>query len=274
MFYTGVGSRKTPLNILDYMSKVATWLEQQGYILRTGDASGADEAFRDGCTNKYVYRPKDSTEKAKEIAARYHPAWHKCEAFSKLLHARNAFQVLGTDLNDPSDFLICWTQDGCEQHSTRSIKTGGTGTAISIASEYGIPVFNLSNGLGVLHKHLITIFCLGSEQAQPIKLQRACLHKTTDGLDITVKSASGLGRSFAPTWQMVMDLKNGKLDEVEYERQYLNILEAVGAEDIRELYTQYKGGVLTFLCYCHEGIFCHTHLLIKWLTSRFPKLFY
>jgi hypothetical protein len=46
-------------------------------------------------------------------------------------------------LISPVKFVICWTPDGAISHAGRSIRTGGTGTAISIASANQIPVFNL-----------------------------------------------------------------------------------------------------------------------------------
>jgi len=53
------------------------------------------------------------------------------------------FKFLEKDLSTLSEFLICWTPDGCINHKDRSIKTGGTGTAISIADYYKIPIYNL-----------------------------------------------------------------------------------------------------------------------------------
>lgn len=67
------------------------------------------------------------------------------EPFIRALMARNCQQVLGPNLDDPSKFVLCWTPDGCEHASTRSRTTGGTGLAISVASEFGIPVFNMAN---------------------------------------------------------------------------------------------------------------------------------
>ncbi len=61
------------------------------------------------------------------------------------LHVRNTFQVLGPNLDDPSDFVVCWTPDGAEKAEDTSEVTGGTGTAIRIASTYEIPVYNLRN---------------------------------------------------------------------------------------------------------------------------------
>lgn len=145
-YYTGVGARKTPKNILKLMTCIAYLLEQQGYILRSGGADGADKAFEAGIKNpkdKQIYYANQATPEAMKIAAQYHPAWNRCSSYAKKLHGRNAFQVLGSDLNTPSKFLICWTPDGCTHHADRIINTGGTGTAISIADAYGVKIYNL-----------------------------------------------------------------------------------------------------------------------------------
>jgi predicted Rossmann fold nucleotide-binding protein DprA/Smf involved in DNA uptake len=46
--YAGIGSRKTPQDILENMTKIATWLESLGYTLNSGGAKGADEYFEKG----------------------------------------------------------------------------------------------------------------------------------------------------------------------------------------------------------------------------------
>jgi len=144
MFYTGVGSRKTPHNILTLMTSIARKMNWMGYTLRSGGAEGADKAFEAGAdNNKSIFYAKDATSEAMTIAGSFHPAWHKCSNFAKKLHGRNAFQVLGAQLNHPSIYCICWTPDGCNSHATRQFSTGGTGTAISIADARGIYVTNL-----------------------------------------------------------------------------------------------------------------------------------
>jgi hypothetical protein len=50
-FYCGIGSRKTPENILIKMSKYASILERMGFTLRSGGALGADRAFERGVVN-------------------------------------------------------------------------------------------------------------------------------------------------------------------------------------------------------------------------------
>ena len=143
--YTGVGSRKTPKEILAIMAAVARELESRGFTLRSGGADGADKTFEAGVQygNKEIFYANQATQQAMEIASSFHPAWHKCSEYARKLHGRNAFQVLGQDLQSPSKFLLCWTPDGCIDHASRKYQTGGTGTAISIASANNIPIFNL-----------------------------------------------------------------------------------------------------------------------------------
>jgi len=146
-YYTGIGSRKTPKEILYIMKDIATQLALKDFILRSGGADGADKEFEYGCDlvngKKEIYLAKHCTLNAQKIALQFHPAWNRCSPYAQLLHGRNTFQVLGRDLSTSSNFLICWTQDGCKNHKTRTIKTGGTGTAISIADHYNVPIYNL-----------------------------------------------------------------------------------------------------------------------------------
>ena len=150
-YYTGIGSRETPQSVMEIMSKLATALEREGYILRSGGAGGADDAFESGVVNpqnKNIYLPwkgfngRTSTfynipNKCFELAKTIHPAWNKCSQGAQKLHARNTQQILGTELDSPSKFVVCWTSDGTA--------IGGTATAIKLARKNGINVYNLHN---------------------------------------------------------------------------------------------------------------------------------
>lgn len=155
--YAGIGSRQSPSEICQLMTIIAGALQNE-FILRSGSAPGADEAFEKGVTNnnKEIYIPwkgfagNDSqlytqSDEAFYIASQYHPNWKNLKESVKKLMARNVHQVLGKDLKSPVYFVLTWTPDGCESHKTRSQKTGGTGQAISIASENDIPIFNMKN---------------------------------------------------------------------------------------------------------------------------------
>lgn len=148
MFYTGVGSRKTPADVLELMVRIAMKAAQSGYVLRSGGAEGADKAFEQGCDlvhgPKEIYYAKQATAEAMDLAAQFHPAWNAFTEYAKKLHGRNSFQVLGLTLDKPSERFICWTPDGCVTHAQRTRATGGTGTAISIADAYHIAICNLA----------------------------------------------------------------------------------------------------------------------------------
>lgn len=144
MKYAGIGSRKTPDEVLQYMYALAAWLAGKGVALSSGGAYGADTAFERGCKTVYgykaIYGAEHVNQASIELAAKYHPAWDKCSDYAKKLHARNGFIILGADLNTPVDFIICWTPDGKI--------VGGTGQALRIAGDpqYNIPIFNLAVG--------------------------------------------------------------------------------------------------------------------------------
>lgn len=154
MNYAGIGSRRTPPDILKLMQLIALDLSAAGYTLRSGGADGADLAFEDGASKKEIFLPwkgfnnntsllYDIPVKAFEISAQYHPRWKALTQAAKKLMARNAQQVLGKNLDNPVEFVICYTPDGCTKGEERTKDTGGTGQAISIASSVNIPVYNL-----------------------------------------------------------------------------------------------------------------------------------
>ena len=99
------------------------------------------------------------------------------------------------------------------------------------------------------------------------------------GVDITVKSATGIARMFAPTWPMVRGHQTHSLDNSHYTLLYEGILDSLPPEVWKQLEDMHAGGTLTLLCYCadlnHDGgrKFCHTHVLIEYMLRRWPKFF-
>jgi len=148
-FYTGIGSRETPKDVIILFKNIGKILGKTQYTLRSGHAIGADQAFEEGCDmvngKKEIYLPWENFEKSNsnlivrdkkafEIAENFHPYWYNLKPGAKKLQARNSHQILGKDLNTLTNFVICWTKDGKG--------TGGTGQAIRIANYYKIPVFD------------------------------------------------------------------------------------------------------------------------------------
>lgn len=139
MIYAGIGSRDTPGNVLDLMQGIGRHFSHKGYVLRSGGARGADGAFEKGeCFGrKEIFTAYHSQFHPAWFthASRYHPKWGKLNQHAKELHARNSAIVLGEALDAPVNFIVCWTSDGKA--------SGGTGQALRIADDLGIPVYNL-----------------------------------------------------------------------------------------------------------------------------------
>lgn len=95
------------------------------------------------------------------------------------------------------------------------------------------------------------------------------------GLDITVKSSTGWSRAFAPTWDMVMGHKAGQISDEEYIAAYTQILDQVSTPAWQTLYDEglIWGCNLCLKCYCPDGKFCHTHLLIDYAVEKWPDVF-
>ena len=152
--YAGIGARATPPSVLTAMTVMAGWLARQGWRLNSGGAAGADSAFAQGTPagQRTLYLPwsgyndcagpdcrvlsQSEFEPCLAIAARLHPAWDRCSPAVRKLHARNA-AILGVGAGRRVDAVVAWTPGGTV--------TGGTGTAIRIATDAGIPVLNLGS---------------------------------------------------------------------------------------------------------------------------------
>ena len=157
-YYTGIGSRDIPLEYGKRMFETCERLSNLGYILRSGGADGSDTQAEMGQgvgnSGKEIYLPFKNfndrftgipledldpglVKKAELYVSEVHPNWEAvCRRnLVKKLHTRNIFQLLGRDLTIPSDFVLCYTDDGTPK--------GGTATVMNLAKKMGIPVYNL-----------------------------------------------------------------------------------------------------------------------------------
>lgn len=174
-YFAGIGSRTIPTHIKVGMGNLAEILTTEGYTLRSGNATGSDQAFASGVIeNKaqiwlpwndfelefqeshpdHEYRrvgtcccPGSDDPEAWESVEKFHPYYKEMQKlqntpYSKKYYdfmkfmSRNYRQIRGFGEPD-SEFVICWTHDGTA--------VGGTGQAIRIANHYNIPVFNMYN---------------------------------------------------------------------------------------------------------------------------------
>jgi hypothetical protein len=196
LMFSGVGSRETPEIFKFFMASISYILGCKGYGLRSGRAKGSDHFFEIGVPNHMaakaeIYLPRanfgqrthcrsvEVTDSKALMEAmwiidknRIHENWQnlinqKGGEFSVSAHTRNVFQGLGLvpHVTNPSKFLICWTTCGSKTFEETSEITGGTRTAIRLASIYGIPVFNLAK-----HEDCIRLYKMVTDFASKYRI--------------------------------------------------------------------------------------------------------
>ena len=151
LYYTGIGSRETPKEILDIMHSIADKLPYVGYTLRSGGAEGADSAFEEWCIGKKeIYLPWNGyngkhedgkeyfvykeTEETYQVVKDNHQFWYCLSPGARKLIGRDYLELVGNN-GVKSKFVIGWTD--YEEGS------GGTAYTFRLARKLGIPVYNL-----------------------------------------------------------------------------------------------------------------------------------
>ena len=85
-------------------------------------------------------------------------------------------------------------------------------------------------------------------------------------LDTTIKSATGLGAVFAPTWLMVMDWKRGAMDWDTYTQQYTELMRERYHKNQAAFFEALQTDELIVCCYCKDTYAstrqCHRYLLV------------
>jgi len=88
------------------------------------------------------------------------------------------------------------------------------------------------------------------------------------GIDITVKGNPN--HVLAPTWDMVMAFKKGKITWEQYRERYLQLLSErykTRRKEFIDLIEQARKEDVVLLCYCKDERFCHRTLAKEFLES-------
>lgn len=101
-----------------------------------------------------------------------------------------------------------------------------------------------------------------------------------DRLDTTVKSGSGLGKLFAPTWELVGGIKHHEtagadarwvkytpLTQEEYSAGYYALLRVRYRKNAASFLELLDRERMTMCCYCAADRFCHRHLAVTILEK-------
>jgi uncharacterized protein YeaO (DUF488 family) len=84
------------------------------------------------------------------------------------------------------------------------------------------------------------------------------------GLDITVKSGD---KTFAPSWNIVMDLKNGNITWEQYKEKYTQMMRKSYKQNTKRWLELINKDELTLICYCTDPNRCHRTLLADMLVK-------
>lgn len=171
---TVIGSRETPISAQDRITWFSSMVQQYEGIVRSGGAPGADSACERGITNPYakqIFLPFSNfngvesgigvytldqlhsrhNQAAEDISSRFHPNWSavlRNNTTVKLM-TRNVFQILGPDLNAPSDVVVMWAKGSRSSVVKKDSQNrifdvpGGTGLAVRLAYHLEIPILHV-----------------------------------------------------------------------------------------------------------------------------------
>lgn len=89
-----------------------------------------------------------------------------------------------------------------------------------------------------------------------------------DRLDITVKSGK---KAFAPSWEIVMGVKNGTMTQQQYIVKYNEMMNKSMANNSKIWQELLSRNRVVLVCFCPKGAFCHRVLLAKILEMRGAK---
>lgn len=97
-------------------------------------------------------------------------------------------------------------------------------------------------------------------------------YRGPDGLDITVKSAQGISRSLAPTWELVGGIKGWRgypsLTVAQYTDSFYALLRRRYRTDDRPFLDILEREAVVLLCYCpQQSAFCHRSLAVNILEK-------
>lgn len=187
--FTLIGSRKAPKEECDILKEAAVTLLEAGAFGLSGGAQGCDHAFTEALLHMaaqcnvsasefgqihipwngfndlysgqydgacYLNRNVYMRQHALGLARMAHPYWHNLSSGGRALHGRNPYQILGDDLDTPTNVVICWAKT-----NKAGDVLGGTATACTIARQWVIPVINLYTSHG--HLQLEQLLSLVSE---------------------------------------------------------------------------------------------------------------
>ena len=106
-----------------------------------------------------------------------------------------------------------------------------------------------------------------------VQITRKQMKRGIKGVHVARGNNNTRGITFAPSWDMVSRWKAHQVTEAAYTKEYRLILEKIERKDWEWLSEQSIDNVVIVLCFCKDGDFCHTLVLIEYALEHFSDLF-
>lgn len=76
-------------------------------------------------------------------------------------------------------------------------------------------------------------------------------------------------KELAPSWDLLQDLRNDRIDEFEYERRFnLQLSKLNPLEIYNKILKLTNDSEPVLMCHCKKENFCHRHLVAQWLEKN------
>lgn len=176
-FVAIIGSRETPPEAIRVLEDTGECLCNIGIAVTSGDADGADKAgirgamrsswwpdigarvflpwngiqypdgFKRWADNRIYFDATkfENYEEARAIALKARGSFEGLKRGGIAMQTRNPYQILLDDLSTPVGFVVFWAKPIGKLGKV----SGGTNTAVQIAIERGIPIYNLATDEGM-----------------------------------------------------------------------------------------------------------------------------
>lgn len=156
--YTVTGNAGASNEVCNRLKEILDMLDPHGFTPRISCMSDFDTIVENELKGTFfeMYIPwKDFNNKvskhyfndnvSKHVAKMFHKSFDSLKPAIQAFLAKNVRMVLGDKLKTYSLFVLIWSEDGAEQVSDITFKTGNMGHVISVARALHIPVFNLQH---------------------------------------------------------------------------------------------------------------------------------
>ena len=150
-----MGNENFPPDITNLVERIVRSLESKNVIIRAAPIRGLSKHIQSVIKNPELHIPFKNfdtienpasyytTEYCTALAKRFFPDMEKLPMVIKAIYSANPRLVFGKNLDRPVQLAIIWSDDGCQQPSEITLRSGFAGHVLKLCASAGIPVINM-----------------------------------------------------------------------------------------------------------------------------------